>query len=287
MVDPVHAAAETLCRTTLNFASRHGALAGQSVEVDIFDGRRADLPGWTDCGFELVAHRSAVSDWSDDDALDAIHHREVEELARAMTGCDVALVSSHITRGPGPARQHEDLAPISFVHSDFAIGYDDLLRRSYVRPDREGAVRAMERNGVTAADVVGASRLVILQFWRNIGPPKMDFPLAFCDSRTVTPGDVRPIPVTDYAGSGIDFEALAVLAPTERSPYRWYAFPELRVDEVVAFRTYDTDLVARGAAWFTPHSAFRDPDVQIGHPARSSVELRATCLFAEPGRSSA
>jgi hypothetical protein len=85
--------------------------------------------------------------------------------------------------------------------------------------------------------------------------------------------------VSDYAGSGIDFEALAVLGPIEPSPYRWYAFPELRTDEVVVFRTYDTELVERGETWFTPHSAFRDPDVQLGRPARSSIELRAICLY--------
>ena len=95
----------------------------------------------------------------------------------------------------------------------------------------------------------------------------------------MTPADTRPIPVTDYAGSGVDFEALAVLGPVEASPYRWYAFPELQVDEVVAFRTYDTDRVRRGESWFTPHSAFRDPEVEIGNPARSSIELRAICLF--------
>ena len=77
----------------------------------------------------------------------------------------------------------------------------------------------------------------------------------------------------------VDFEALALLAPTDAAPYRWYAFPELRHDEAVAFRTYDTELVERGETWFTPHSAFRDPDVEVGHPARNSIELRAICLY--------
>jgi hypothetical protein len=227
-----------------------------------------------------VAHPSAVSSW-DDDELAAVHHREMEDLARRLTGCDVALVSSHIKRGPEHARRHEDLAPISFVHSDFAIGYDDLVRRSFVdpRPDRPGPTRALERNGITADDVMSAPRLVILQFWRNLGPAKMDLPLAWCDARTVTPADTRPIPVSDYAGSGIDFDALAVLGQTAPDQYRWYAFPELEPDEVVAFRTYDTELVERGETWFTPHSAFRDPEVEIGEPSRSSIELRAICLY--------
>jgi hypothetical protein len=279
MVDPLLASADVFCRSTLNFAARNGEFVAEPTEIDILDGRGADLPGWTECGFELVSHPSAISAWADDDELAAIHHREMEELAREMTGCDVALVSNHIKRGPEHAQRHEDLAPIAFVHSDFAAGYDDLVRQSYVQPDREGTQRALERNGITGADVVGASRLVILQFWRNIGEARMDFPLAFCDARTVAPSDGRPIPVSDYAGSGVDFEALAVLAPTETAPYRWYTFPELRHDEVVAFRTYDTDLVEQGHTWFTPHSAFRDPSVEVGSPARSSIELRAICLY--------
>ena len=122
---------------------------------------------------------------------------------------------------------------------------------------------------------------MILQFWRNIGESKMDFPLAFCDARTVAPADGRPIPVTDYAGSGVDFEALALLAPTDAAPYRWFAFPELRHDEAVAFRTYDTELVERGETWFTPHSAFRDPDVEVGQPARNSIELQRSVCTAD------
>ena len=132
---------------------------------------------------------------------------------------------------------------------------------------------------VTAAAVEGASRVVILQLWRNLGPAKMDHPIAFCDARTVTVEDALPIAVQDYAGSGFDFEALAVRAP-EGDRHRWYAFPELGSDEAVAFRTFDTDLVRAGKTFFTPHSAFRDPDVPIGRPARRSIELRATCIWS-------
>ena len=279
MADPVRAPADVFCRATLNFAARSDELVAQPEELDILDGRTAELPGWEECGFELVAHESAVTSWDDDDELAAVHHRECEEMARRLTGCDAALVSNHIKRGPEFAERHQDLAPIMFVHSDFAIGYDDLVRQSYVQPDRDGLTTALDRSGWTADDVAGARRLVILQFWRNLGPAKMDFPLAWCDARTVRPTDSRPIPVSDYAGSGIDFEALAVLGPIEPSPYRWYAFPELQSDEVVVFRTYDTELVERGETWFTPHSAFRDPEVEVGHPARSSIELRAICLY--------
>ena len=61
----------------------------------------------------------------------------MEELATSMTGSDVALVANHIKRGPEHAARHQDLAPILSVHSDFAAGYDDLVRSSYAQPTRE------------------------------------------------------------------------------------------------------------------------------------------------------
>lgn len=278
-MSPVGAEARLFCRSSLNFAPRTGFDAAVTMSVDIRDGRHADLPGWRECGFELVPHASAVESW-DDDTVTAIHHAEMEQLALAMTGADHALVSGHIIRNPDEAARHQDLGPITFVHSDFAESYDHLIRERYREVPADAPEGALARNGITADDVASARRMVILQFWRNIGPAKMDFPLGFCDARTLRPDDARPIPVNDYAGSGFDFEALAVVAPDPPERYDWYAFPELRPDEVVAFRTYDSDLVRAGEVFFTPHSAFRDPDVEIGQPARASIELRATCLFA-------
>ncbi|HZU73791.1 MAG TPA: CmcJ/NvfI family oxidoreductase [Acidimicrobiales bacterium] len=267
---------KTFCRAVLNYLPRIQG-APSPTEVDIFDGRAAQLPGWQECGFELVQHRSTISDWVDEEALASVHHPEMEELARKMTNADVALVSSHIKRSPKDAQRHHQLSPITFVHSDFAAGYTDLIRRNYHEASEPSP--ALARHGLTADDVDRATRTVILQFWRNLGEPKMDFPLAFCDARTVTPEDSRAFRVTDYAGSGFSFDALGIVAPEPAGRHRWYAFPELGRDETVAFRTYDTDLVARGETWFTPHSAFRDPEVPVGSPARTSIELRANCLW--------
>ena len=268
----------TFCRTTLNYASGGPTPEPAPTEVTILDARDAGLPGWRDCGFELVRHRSALDDWGDDDRVATVHHPEAEALARTLTGCDHALVSGHIRRGPAEAARHEDLAPITFVHSDFAADYIDLIRRAYAGGE-EGPDASLARHGLGPTAVADARRVVILQFWRNLGPARMDFPIAFCDARTLGPDDALPFLVTDYAGSGIDFHALAVVAPDEPGRHAWYTFPELTPDETVAFRTFDTDLVRDGATFYTPHSAFRDPEVPIGEPARCSIELRAICLF--------
>jgi hypothetical protein len=268
------------CRTKLNYAALDPDGPPVPTDVEVLDGRVANLPGWTVCGFELLQHVSAVSSWDDDDAIATVHYPELEELARELTGCDHAMVSNHIKRNPERAARHQDLAPIRFVHSDFASGHADLIRRSYRQAVNDGPVTALTRSALTADIVDDARRIVVLQFWRNLGAAKMDLPLALCDARSVGPSETRAFVVTNYAGAGGgDFEALAVLAPDEGASHAWYTFPQMNADEVIAFRTYDTDLVAAGRTFFTPHSAFRDPDVPLGEPARSSIELRAICLF--------
>lgn len=280
--DPVAGTAESAAmpyRVAMNYLVP-GSTGAETTAVPVVmhDGRTGELPGWEVCGFELVTHRSAVTDWDDDAEIARVHYAEMEAFARRLTGCDFALVSGHIRRNPEEAARHADLGPIRFVHSDFAASYGDLIRGRYRQP--EALTRdALERAGVTADDVVSARRLLILQFWRNTGPAKMDLPIAFCDARTVPPEDLRVLPVIDYAGGGFDFETLAVAAPDDPDRHRWYTFPEMRPDEVVAFRTFDSDRVSGGAPYWTPHSAFEDPDVPGGTPSRRSIELRASCFF--------
>ena len=248
------------------------------VDVVIQDGRRAPLPGWEECGFERLDHRASVEDWADDHAIETVHYPEMEELASKLTGCDVALVSGHIKRNVDEAAKHGDLAPITFVHSDFADSYGPQIKNRY-RDEEPGFRESLVRAGVGPEVVADARRIVILQFWRNVGPAKMDLPLAFCDCRTVGRDQVQAIQVTNYAGAGFDFEALGVLKPADPADHAWYAFDELQADEVIAFRTYDSDRVGTERPYWTPHSAFRDPEVDLGRPSRSSIELRATCVY--------
>ncbi len=195
-----------------------------------------------------------------------------------MTGSDFALVADHVKRTADAQREREQ-PPVRLVHSDFAADYADIVRRAYHGVRGRGAA-TLARSGLSADDVENASRIVMLQLWRNLGPAKMDLPVAFCDNRTVTPAEGRPFPYTGYVAGGRAFNALAIVAPDSPSRHGWYAFPEMTPDEVVTFRTYDTELVRNGKTYFTPHSAFRDPDVELGQPARFSIELRVMCLFA-------
>lgn len=264
------------CKAPFNYINDYGTETERThaVKKTVHDGRTADLPGWQTCGFELMQMPSKLTDWQDDEQIVQVHYQEIRELAEKLTGCDFAMVSSHIKRGPEQVKQHEDLGPISFVHSDFADSYGDLMRERYTAS--EDAEAYLHTIGASADDVRNSSRLMILQFWRNIGEAKMDLPLAFCDARTVSTSDLRPFPVQDYAGGGFDFETLGIASD---EGHKWYVFPEMTQDEVVAFRTYDSAMIGSQQPYWTPHSAFNDPEVQLNQPARTSIELRATCIF--------
>jgi hypothetical protein len=268
------------CRADLNYVPREGGFGAGSarVEVAIQDARSAALPAWPTCGFELVQHSSAVGDWADDQAISRVHYPEAEELARSLTSCDFALVSDHVKRNGARSRREREQAPVRLVHSDFAADYEDVVRVSY-RGVRGRGAATLARSGLSAEDIETAPRIVMLQVWRNLGAAKMDLPLAFCDARTMTPDDAVPFRYTGYVAGGRSFDALAIRAPEFPSDHHWYCYPEMRPSEVVAFRTYDTELVRADKTWFTPHSAFRDPDVEEGSPPRVSIELRILCVY--------
>lgn len=265
------------CRARLNYA--HGAgLGGEVVEVEVLDGRRAGLGGWRECGFQLLDHPSAMVDWDDDAEVAQVHYGEAEQLARRLTECDLAMVSDHVRRRAVTAGEGRSQSPVHLVHSDFAAGYDQVIRTAYRDVKGRGAA-TLARTGARPQDVENARRVVMMQMWRNLGPARMDYPVAFCDARSVTPSEARPFRYTGYVAGGRSFDALAI-ERTERTPrHRWYAFPDMTPDEVVAFRTYDTDLVDAGATYFTPHTAFHDPRVDPGNPGRTSIELRVLCLY--------
>ncbi len=261
------------CRTHINYTNDSDV---SPVEVDIHNGRvLPQTHGWERCGFELMEHHSAIKNWDSADEIQAVYYDERASFAEQISGCTCALVSGHISRNPEQAKLHEDYAPITFAHSDFTESYGESIKDFY-KGDRH---EALDRAGISSDRVAAATRVLILQFWRNVGSRDMDFPLALCDAETVSRDELRSFHVSNYAGGDFSFDTFGVVAPEERGKHRWYTFPQMTQDEVVVFRTYDSQRVECGEPFWTPHSAFPDPNVPIGVPGRSSIEIRATCLF--------
>lgn len=265
---------QAYCETTLNYGSGE---AVKPVPMIIYNGRSASDLSLGTSGFELIRHRSAVSDWHSQAEIDGVHYAEIRTLAKEISGCDWVLFFPAIVRSPDQAAKTDDYHPIQFVHSDYTENYPDGIR------DRAEAYHRiiapfMADEGITADEVEKARRILTLQFWRNVGPAVVDYPICFCDSRTVSRDELSPILVAEYGGMPTNFEAFTLSPPGKRE-HRWYTFPQMTVDEAVVFRSFDSDLVAAGKPFWTPHSAFFDTTAPADAPLRESIEMRAICLF--------
>lgn len=263
------------CETSLNYGDGDWA---RSAPVTVRNARTTPGLEFEQCGFTRLDHVSAVADWRDAAHLADVHMAEARELAKAFLGCDHALAYPPIVRSPASAREVADYAPIEFVHSDFTDDYRDMIEdpgRAY------GAfiAPALETIGVRQDEIAAAERVVMLQFWRNVGARRPDYPLALCDAASVPRSDLFSILVPEYGGQRLEFQTFGVHCPDDPDRHRWYTYPELSAEEVVAFRTYDSRCVAEGRPFWTPHSAFRDPHAGADPAPRESVEMRVLCLF--------
>ena len=62
---------------------------------------------------------------------------------------------------------------------------------------------------------------------------------------------------------------------------RYYYFPRMLPDEAVLIRCFDSALA--GAARFSAHTGFDDPETPADAPPRESIEVR-TLVFSPPGK---
>ena len=267
------------CTAPLNYVNRT-TFEAEPVPTAIHDGRVGQAERvFDDCGFTLLDHPSAVTDWRSEAHLDEVHLPEIADLARSFTGCELTVAYPSIVRSPAAAEVVEDHAPIDFVHSDFTEDYGRMVVEAG-RPYRAFLDPLLEAQGLTTADLAGASRLMLLQFWRNTGPVEADYPLALCDARSFPKSSLVRSVVPDYGGVRLEFEVFGAMTPGADADPRWYTFPNLGCDEVIALRTYDSSCVDADRPFWTLHSAFRDPAVAaLPEHRRESVEMRVLCIW--------
>ena len=114
--------------------------------------------------------------------------------------------------------------------------------------------------------------------WRVLTPAPQDVPLALCDARSFTVEDLVPADAVfdDPKDSNkiiFSFEGLTVRANPD---HRWMYFHDMSIDEVIVFKSFDSD---PNYPCFVPHSAFTAPKYPEGTQARISIEMRATVYW--------
>jgi hypothetical protein len=121
------------------------------------------------------------------------------------------------------------------------------------------------------AEKLLARRFAIIQVWRAINQPIQANPLAVADAKSVGMEDLLVAERRYPHRVGQTYRL-------KYSPnHRWFYFPEMRRDEALVFKVYDSE--KDGRARFTPHTSFVDPASLPNAPPRQSIEVRAFAFF--------
>jgi hypothetical protein len=209
-------------------------------------------------GFVLVEHRTRVGDFFDPEQLKSVYYPEVVRLIQELSGASRVVLFDHTLRSGDEGEREARLVrePVLSAHNDYTE-WSGPQRVRDLLPDE--------------AEVLLARRFAIIQVWRAINQPIQSNPLAVADASSVAFEDLL-VAERRYPGRvGQTYRLM------HNPNHRWFYFPQMRRDEALVFKVYDSE--QDGRARFTPHTSFDDPDSPPGAPPRQSIEARALAFF--------
>ena len=228
--------------------------------VEVRNGRLiTDQLSLDEQGFVLVEHKTRVTDFFDPAQLDSVYYPEVEQLIKEKSGATRVVIFDHTLRSGNEAEREERLIrePVLSAHNDYT---------EWSGPNRVREILPAE------AEALLTRRFAIIQVWRAINQPIQANPLAIADGKSVDMDDLI------IAERRYPHRVGQTYRLTYNPKHRWYYFPEMRRDEALVFKVYDSE--KDGRARFTPHTSFEDPNSPPNAPARQSIEVRALAFFA-------
>jgi len=252
----------------------------ETVECVIHDARpiAADLTLETS-GFTLARRPCAVRDWFDGDVVIGVYYQECKELARALTGASHTFTFDHFIREPGRQiggggrfKRNE------VTTAERGGGYVSSVHMDYT--DNSTWAEYLALHG--AREPQGASRVIVLNFWRPLFNTAEREPLALCDARTVSAVDVAELKLYGYGHEGYSWHDIGIsVYQVAHSPkQRWYYYSDMQPDEVLLIKTYDSlGVIGRGS----PHTSFTNASAPASLPPRRSIELRVLCYVGAQG----
>lgn len=210
-------------------------------------------------GFELRRAPSAVADFYDAEEVKRVYYPEIERLLKAATGAREILVFDHTLRNTAPEQQsgRRVRGPAARVHNDYTEDSAPQRVRDLL-PEAEAEARL-------------ARRYAEINVWRPIKGPVKTAPLALCDAQSLDRADLvrTELRYPDRTGE--------IYTVTWNPRHRWLYFPEMRAEEVLLIKCFDS--ARDGRARLSVHTAFDDPATHPADPPRESIELRAFAFF--------
>jgi hypothetical protein len=232
----------------------------ETHQVSILDARAVhDRLSLEREGFVLVRHPTAATDFYDEAQIASVYYSECERLIREATGATRVLAFDHIVRNAARMAKGSTIKGYAGrVHNDYT---------AWSAPQRVRDLMGDE------AEELLKHRYAEINLWRPIRGPLLRSPLALCDAQTLAEENLvaSDLRYPDRTGE--------IYAVTFNPGQRWYYFPKMTADEVVLIRCFDS--AQQGAARFSAHGAFDDPQTPADAPPRESIEVRTLVFFAD------
>lgn len=209
-------------------------------------------------GFVLVEHKTQVGDFFDPQQLESVYYREVGQLIKRESGASRVVIFDHTLRSGDETEREAKLIrePVLSAHNDYT--------------EWSGPNRVREFLSDEAKELL-TRRVAIIQAWARSIDRSRPIPLALADAQSVAMEDLV------VAERRYPHRVGQTYRLKYNSDHRWYYFPEMRRDEALVFKVYDSEM--DGRARFTPHTSFDDPNTPPNAPARQSIEVRAFAFF--------
>jgi hypothetical protein len=228
-------------------------------QVAVRNGRLlADRLSLDEQGFVFVEHNTKVSDFFDPTQLESVYYPEVEQLIKGASGASRVAIFDHTLRSGDEEERETRLIrePVLSAHNDYT---------EWSGPNRVREILPNE------AESLLARRFAIIQVWRAIDQPIQSNPLAVADAKSVEMEDLI------VAERRYPHRVGQTYRLKYNPKHRWFYFPEMRREEALVFKVYDSE--KDGRARFTPHTSFADPASPPNAPSRQSIEVRALAFF--------
>lgn len=210
-------------------------------------------------GVAMVHRPSAVRDFWDEAQTLALGHPETAQLVKDVTGAAHVVVFDHTLRRrtEGAADRTPDVPrqPANRVHIDQTV--------------QSGPQRVRDLMG-DQAEALLKRRAAIINVWRPVTYPARDWPLAIGDARSIAPEDLIASDLIFPHRKG------EIYTVAYNPAQRWLYVPDLRPDEAILIKCWDSD---PSVARFAPHTGFEDPTTPPGTPPRQSIEFRTIAFF--------
>jgi hypothetical protein len=245
--------------------------------IEIRNGRKLQANGASEAelfaenGFVLLDHTTVVKDW---DNVPEAFCGEIEEIIRTrlLPGRKV-----EVQQRPDPLRRGRGTTTPQYangVHSDGPLTAELYAENVAAFAGEQARQWWLER--YRREEVAG---FMSIDFWRttNMRAPLQHMPLAVCAPNSLQFSDILPMEFIGIAPEGRKSHHLALRFNPD---HRWYFYPEMTGDEVLAFKLcefWKDDPDAHPQNCF--HSAFQHPDAPLDAEERQSCEHRVGVLI--------